>query len=89
MRTKELGRQGVDAAHLGGMVHDKRQGGKEKRIENSVTICGATPDVSQINHVLTLLADLGQGRLRLKHLLTLTSLASLASPPLEFRVVLR
>ena len=41
------------------MVRDKTQGGEDKRIENSVNICGATPFVSQ-NHVLTFTCDLGQ-----------------------------
>ena len=50
------------------MVRDKTQGGEDKRIENSVNICGATPFVSQ-NHVLTFICDLGQGsqRLRVPH----------------------
>ena len=47
LRMKELWMQGVDAAHLREMVQDKGQGGKEKRIGNSVNICDATPLMSQ------------------------------------------
>lgn len=54
LRIEEIGRQRVDATHLGGMMHDKSKVGR-KRADSSVNICGATPFVSQKIHVLVLL----------------------------------
>ena len=73
----------MDAAHLGGMVRDMIQGGEEKCVRNSVNICSANPHLSQ-NHVLTLLADLGQGSPQLGVFLYLTKLSKSTSSSLAF-----
>ena len=73
----------MDVAHLGGMVRDMIQGGEEKCVRNFVNICSANPHLSQ-NHVLTLLADLGQGSPQLCVFLYLTKLSTSTSSSIAF-----